>query len=259
MTTGRNPERAAPWCSRKALCFRLIAKRLPRRRRRLNEMVRKCGKQTGIEAIRGAIMTKDDEKLTALFVSATKGQDKAAMDEFLAIVVPKLTGYVGRWCNKRGRSWDFAEAVACGSLMKALGAAASFDSEKCGGKVMGWLVVIARREFIECIRFMERGDCESLDEKLKRPVQGKDAREEDKRDALRIVADSDPVSEVIRREAKERLNKVLPALTSEKRQVVELYREGMRVGAIAITLDLLPERVSKILFDAKAELRRRFG
>ena len=211
-------------------------------------------------------MTKDDEKLTAQFVRATKDHDKAAMEEFLTRALPKLTNYVGGWCDKRGRSWGFAEAVACGSLVKALGAVEKLDLEKCGGNVMVWLVAIARNEFIECIRFMERGDCESLDDKLMRPTQGKNAREDDKRDAERLALWMTPPQELVRMEEQARrkrqrklLDRAIRSLPELKRRVVELYREGAAIAVIAVKLNLSPARVSKILFDAKEELRRRVG
>ncbi len=200
-----------------------------------------------------------EERLNGLFVQATRFEDRVAMDEFLSLALPALTNRVTRWCDKRGKSWKLAEAIACGSLMKALRAADRFDPEKCGGKVMVWLVAIARREFIDCIRFMERGDCESLDLKLIRPIQGKNARDEDKRDAARLVAGVNPIEELIRREEQESLDAAIPSLPELKRRVIELYRSGKTPGLIAVELRLRPTRVYKLLFDAKQELRRRIA
>ncbi|MGD9721464.1 MAG: RNA polymerase sigma factor [Pirellulales bacterium] len=199
------------------------------------------------------------DDLGSLFIRATKDGDAAAMDEVMGYCRPALTKRVASWCDKRGFHNGFAEIVACATLMKALGAADSFDPEK---PLMGWLVGIARKELAECYRIGKRLDrCESLDAN---PLPVKESDDLLNRRRRRDILT--PLNELIRREddarrerRRELLDAAIRSLPELKRQVVELYRAGNSVGIIACMLTRPPARVSKILFDAKEELRRRIG
>jgi RNA polymerase sigma factor (sigma-70 family) len=204
-------------------------------------------------------------RLGGLFVRATKYGDEAAMDVVMEYSIPALTERVSRWCDKKGHSRGFAEIVACATMMKALMAAKEFDPNK---PLMGWLAGIAWNEFIDLYRVEKRLDerHESLDLKLTRPIQGKNARVEDQRDAERLAIGMTPPRELVCREEEacrerqlEMLDAAIRSLPDLKRQVVELYRAGNSVGVIAGILAMPQPRISKLLFDAKAELRRRTG
>lgn len=206
-----------------------------------------------------------EDQLGGLFVQATQNGDKKAMERVMGYSLAALTDSVSRGCDTKGRSRGFIEIVAYVTMMKAFNAATEFDASK---PLMAWLSGIAWNEFIDLYRVEKRLDerHESLDLKLQRPTHGKNAREEDNRDALRLVAGPDPLEELIRREddarvdeLRELLDAAIPSLPNLKRQVVELYRAEKSVGTIAVMLNLRPARVSKLLFDAKEELRRRIG
>lgn len=201
-----------------------------------------------------------EKRLGGLFVRATKYGEKVAMDTVVGYALPAVTERVCRWCDKKGHSRGFADIVACETVMKALAKARTFDSSR---PLMPWLTGIAWHEFAELCEAERRLDerYHSLSTFSILPSQNDDElNKARRRDIL------EPLDELVRREddargdeLRELLDAAIPSLPELKRQVVELYRAGNSVGVIAATLTLPPAHVSKILFDAKEELRRRIG
>ncbi|MBX7074057.1 MAG: sigma-70 family RNA polymerase sigma factor [Pirellulales bacterium] len=198
--------------------------------------------------------------LGVLFVRATKYDDTAAMEAVMDYCLPALTECVSRWCDKKGRSRGFAEIVASVTLMKALAKADSFDSEK---PLMPWLKMIARRELIDLHRVEERLDrrFNSLDRMTQLPSH--DENELTKLHGREIAEAGD---ELVRREdeaererTKQVLRNAILSLPALKCKLIEAYCAEKSIGAIAVEFKLTRSQVHKILFDAKAQLRRRIA
>lgn len=201
-----------------------------------------------------------EKRLGGHFVQATKYGDEAAMGVVLEYALRALTVQVSRWCNKKGHSRGYVEIVVNATLLKALAKAGTFNPEKA---LMPWLTTIARHELTDLRRIEERLDrrLASLDGMKVLP-----SHDENELNKVRRRDILEPPDELVRREddANRRqqhqlLKAAILSLPELKRRVIEAYCAEKPIGLIAVELGIKPANVSKVLFGAKQELRRRIA
>ena len=205
-------------------------------------------------------LCKARDERTFRFCKATRLEDKAAMNELMADLLPLVRDSVTWRLGKRELSLWFADIVACESLLKALRNADKFDCSRCS--IMGWVYGIVSNEVVNCIRAEKAFDLLSLD----RDGNGHD---ESGNGLYRSVRDRHalkPIDELILLEDEMRHQKKIAALDATirqlppiERQVVEAQCTGVPNRIIARELNIKPERVAMIYFNAKAYLRNRVG